>query len=76
MTTRINLSVAGPENPGASAVVVVQEDFDRVLNLLVPLNQPASALEARENMTLHSAVDGARILIQPRDITFIEEDRD
>lgn len=76
MSTRITLSVSSTESPGASAQVAVSEDFDRVLNLIVPINQPASALEARENLTLHSAEDGARIMIRPEAITWIEEDRD
>jgi hypothetical protein len=75
MPTRINLSVAGREDPGTSAHVVVQEDYDRVLNCIMPINQPASALEARENLTLHAEEDGARIWLSPSIVAWIEEDR-
>lgn len=71
MATRLTLSVAGDE-PGVSKVVDVDESFDRCLDLVIPLEQPSSALQARERVTLTQA--GSRIFVRPEVVAVIEED--
>jgi hypothetical protein len=70
--TRIVLAVQDPES-GNSMTVEVEEAFDRVLDLRVPVQQPASALEARANVVLTKADDGLRVFVDPNAIATIEE---
>lgn len=72
MATRITTSVGSTENPGASIAVEVAEDFDRVMDLIIPLQQPSSALEARTNNLLHDT-NGKRVFIDRGAICIVEE---
>jgi len=72
--TRIVLAVEDPETR-SSMVVEVEETFDRVLNLCIPLQSPASALEARQTFTLTRADGGGRVFVRPENVALIEESR-
>lgn len=71
MITRILVGVSDSTGEGSREIFVV-DDFDRVLNIPVPLEQPSSALAARQSLTLRKT-DGGRIFLQPNTITSIEE---
>lgn len=71
MITRILTTLQDSTGEG-SREVFVKETYDRVLNITVPLEQPASALAARESLTL-TKTDGGRIFLAPPTIASIEE---
>jgi hypothetical protein len=56
-----------------STEVFVEETFDRCLDLIVPLQAAASALEQRDKITM-ATTDGKRCYINPQTIVLIEED--
>lgn len=73
MATKITTSVGSAENPGASIEQIIEEDFDQAMELMIPLKQASSALEARENLTMTKRVDGRRICIRPEVVAVVEE---
>lgn len=72
MATRIIMGVSDTKEAGVSAQRLVEESFDRVMDLIMPLEQPSSALQAREALTLH-AEGGDRIYVRPEAVVLIEE---
>jgi hypothetical protein len=74
MATKLTLTIAGDE-AGVSKTVFVGEDFDEVLERLMPITSPSSQLEHRTAMVYHS-VDGRRILLNPNLIGPVEENVD
>lgn len=68
MSTRITLSLS--ETP----FIDVEEPFQRVQDLITPLEQPSSALAARQVATLHKADGTGRIMVHPQLIAVVEED--
>lgn len=75
MSTRIMCSVGDPET-GNSRVVEVEEGFDQVLELVIPLQQASSALEARQKLTLTRVDGGGRVFVRPEVVATIEEATD
>lgn len=75
MPSRITVSIAetDADKIGATIAREVEEDFDRAMDLVVPLEQPSSALQARENLTFHNSEDGKRMFVRPEAVAMVEE---
>lgn len=79
MATRIVTSVGStdPDTVGCSIDYRVSEDFDRAMDLVVPLEQPSSALAAREAMIFNLIEDDEnherRVFIRPETVVLVEE---
>lgn len=71
MSTRIVCGVGDPETD-KSMIVDVAEGFDRVMDLIIPVNNPSSAIEARANMVLNQ-VEGGRVWVRPEMVAAILE---
>lgn len=72
MRTTLLLSIAGPDDPGTSHEIEVTETFDRVVDVIAPLQQASSALEARSRIIL-TRVGGGRVFVRPEVIAAITE---
>lgn len=66
------LAVASIEAAGVSRTIELDEDFERVLGICIPLEQPSSALAAQAHYTLRRA-DGGRVYVNPSTVVAVEE---
>lgn len=76
MATRIILAISpvatDEESKGGSASYNVEEPFDQALDLVVPLQAPSSALEARQKLVFNKTA-GGRVFVRPETVVVIEE---
>lgn len=57
---------------GTAPVITVSENFSRVMDLVIPLQQPASALEARQRLTLTEHYTNQPLWINPQAVVMIQ----
>lgn len=70
MATKLHLMVG---DEGTPVNYLIREDFDVVMDRMIPVHQPANALEARA-LTTFTLLDNRRIHVQPSLIGYFEED--
>jgi hypothetical protein len=74
MMNRIITSFAPPREQGGHEVFV-KDDFDTIIEKLLPSRQPSSALEDRQRF-LYTKADGDRAWIPPVAITYVGENEE
>lgn len=72
MATRLALTVSSEEDAGRTKVFELEDDFETVLEGIVPTQQPASSLEQRK-LLIRRKVDGGRLLVPPPNVAWVEE---
>jgi hypothetical protein len=72
MAVRLALTLGSEEDAGLARVFDLADDFESVVNGVIPPTAPSSALEARDNST-HRKADGGRLLVPPHHVAWVEE---
>lgn len=73
MATKLLLTIQGPSDSHGSHEVLVEEDFDTVINKVCPIDPPRSNLEHQQNVIYHKADGTGRISIVSHIIAGVEE---
>lgn len=71
--TRLVIPVAPVTGDGQSTEIFVKESYDDVINKLLPLTQPSSALEARALRHYEKADGTGRVWLEPHAVHIVEE---
>lgn len=76
MATRIATTVSSETDAGATKFFDVSEGLEEIMEKLVPVNPPTSALAQREAMTFTKSDGSGRVFIQTSMLSWIEENVD